>query len=282
MVGYWRLNQPNLQTMIRKIGIELALTVAIIAAVWFGLSQVDWMKLLNIEQTTRNTEEKIGELFWKMLKNTESEITSDSIVVPVDSMLARICSANSIDRNKIKIHLLRKDEINAFALPNNHLVVYSGLITACENEAELCGVMSHELAHIEKNHVMNKLVKEIGLSVLISMSTGNGNAETIKAAIKQLSSTAYDRKLETEADLTAIDYLIEAGIDPEPFANFMYRLSDETQNLPHQIFWISTHPESKERAEKMIEHIRESNFIKGEDGDRLKFEEFKERVKESI
>lgn len=282
MVGYWRLNQPNLQTMIRKIGIELALTVSIIAAVWFGLSQVDWMNLLNIEQTTRDTEEKIGELFWKMLKNTESEITSDSIVVPVDSMLTLMCTANSIDRNKVKLHLLRKDEINAFALPNNHLVVYSGLIMACENEAELCGVMSHELAHIEKNHVMNKLVKEIGLSVLISMSTGNGNAETIKATIKQLSSTAYDRKLETEADLTAVDYLIKAGIDPEPFANFMYRLSDETKNLPQQIFWISTHPESKERAEKMIEHISKSDFIKVEVGDRLKFEELKERLKESL
>jgi len=256
----------------------MVLTVAIIAAVWFGLSKVDWMKLLNVEQTTQNTEEKIGDLFWKMLNNTESEITSDSIVVPVDSMLTRICTANSIDRNKVKLHLLRKDEINAFALPNNHLVVYSGLIKGCENEAELCGVMSHELAHIEKNHVMNKLVKEIGLSVLISMSTGNGNAETIKAAIKQLSSSAYDRKLETDADLTAVDYLIEAGIDPEPFANFMYRLSDETQNLPHQIFWISTHPESKERAEKIIERIKGKSFPKEEAKDSLRFEQLKESL----
>lgn len=282
MVGYWRFNQPNLQTMIRKIAIELALSVAIIAAVWFGLSQVDWMKILNIEQTAQNTEEKIGDLFWDLMKKSETVITAESVVAPVDSMLTRICVSNSIDRKKIKLHLLRKDEMNAFALPNNHLVVYSGLITACENEAELCGVMSHELAHIEKNHVMNKLVKEIGLSVLISMSTGNGNAETIKAAIKQLSSTAYDRKLETEADLIAIDYLIEAGIDPEPFANFMYRLADETKHLPNQIYWISTHPESKERAEKMIEHIRKRNFIKGEDGDRIKFEELKERLKEQI
>ena len=229
--------------MIRKIAIELVLSVAVIAAVWFGLSQVDWMKLLKIEQTTQSTEAKIGDLFWDLMKKSENEITAPLVVEPVDSMLTRICISNSIDPKKIKLHLLRNDEMNAFALPNNHLVVYSGLIMACENEAELCGVMSHELAHIEKNHVMNKLVKEIGLSVLISMSIGNGNAETIKAAIKQLSSSAYDRKLETEADLTAVDYLIEAGIDPEPFANLMYRLSDETQNLPHQIFWITTHPE---------------------------------------
>ena len=74
----------------KKILIELALTVALMAAVWFGLSQVDWMKLLKIEKTTQDTEEKIGDLFWKMLKSSETEIVSDSIVAPVDSMLTRI------------------------------------------------------------------------------------------------------------------------------------------------------------------------------------------------
>lgn len=261
----------------KKILLELLLSVILIAVVWFGLSRVDWMKLLDIEQATQNTEEKIGDLFWKLLKNSETEISSDSIVAPVDSMLTRICTANSIDRKKVKLHLLRKDEINAFALPNNHLVIYSGLIAACENEAELYGVISHELAHMEKNHVMNKLVKKVGLSVLISMSTGNGNAEVIKETLKHLSSTAYDRSLETEADLTAADYLIKAGIDPEPFANFLYRLSDETKNLPSQIYWISTHPESKERAKKIIEQIKGKSFLRAESKDSLKFEELKAR-----
>jgi predicted Zn-dependent protease len=263
----------------KKVLIELVLTVAIMAAVWLGLSQVDWMKLLNIEETTQNTEEKIGDLFWKMIKNTESEITLDSIVAPIDSMLTKICTANSIDREKVKFHLIRKDEINAFALPNNHLVLYSGLITCCENEAELCGVLGHELAHMEKNHVMNKLIKEMGLSVLISMSAGNGSAEIMKEALKHLSSTAYDRKLETEADLTAVEYLEKADIDPEPFANFLYRLADQTKNLPSQIYWISTHPESKERAEKIIECIKGKDFPKVEVKDSLRFEELKTNLK---
>ena len=161
-------------------------------------------------------------------------------------------------------------------------MVYSGLITDCENEAELCGVISHELAHIEKHHVMNKLVKEMGLSVLISMSTGNGQAETIKTIIKQLSSSAYDRELETEADFTAVDYLIKAGIAPEPFANFLYRLAEESKVLPKQLYWISTHPESKERAEKIIEHIRESGYIKTADRDTISFMSLKNRLKEKL
>jgi predicted Zn-dependent protease len=266
----------------KKIFIELVLTVGIIAIVWLGLSQVDWMKLFHIEQATRNTEEKIGDLFWQMLKNTESEITSDSIVATVDSVLYRICKANSVERDKVKLHIFRKDEVNAFALPNNHLLIYSGLITSCQNSDELAGVISHELAHMEKNHVMNKLVKEVGLSVLISISAGNGNAEIVKEALKKLSSSAYDRKLETEADLTAVEYLEKANINPESFANFLYRLSDETRNLPSPIYWISTHPESKERAEKIIEQIKGKSFPKVEEKDSLRFVRLKERVRMNI
>lgn len=262
----------------KKILIELLLTLGMIAAVWFGLSQIDWMNLLKVEQTTEATEEKIGDLFWKMLKNSEHEITADSIVAPVDSMLSQICTANSIDRAGVKLHILRKDEINAFALPNRHLVIYSGLIAACESEAELCGVIGHELAHMEKNHVMNKLIKEIGLSVLISMSTGNGNADMIKKTVKQLSSTAYDRSLETEADLTAVEYLENAGINPEPFANFLYRLATESANIPSAVYWISTHPESKERAEEIIKKIKHTDLAPVEEKDSLSFQQLKRKI----
>ena len=100
------------------------------------------------------------------------------------------------DREIIKVHVLNKDEINAFALPNGHLIIYSGLINNSGNQEELTGVICHEIAHIELNHVMKKLIKEIGLSVLISMTTGKGGSEIIKETAKMLSSSAFDRKLE--------------------------------------------------------------------------------------
>jgi len=251
-----------MQTIMRKLLFEFLLFVLVLGSVWFTLAQIDWMTIFKVEHATKSMEEKVGDLFWNLMKKSETEITSASLVSPIDSMLNRICAKNKIDRERIKIHFIKKDEINAFALPNHHLIVYSGLINACENESELCGVLCHELAHMEKNHIMNKLIKDVGLSLLISMSTGNGNSEMVQAAIKQLSSTAYDRSLESEADMTGADYLIKANIDPEPFANFLYRLSNNTENLPSQIHWISTHPDSKMRAEKIIEHIKNRNFIK--------------------
>jgi len=246
----------------RKLLFELLLFVALLGSVWFILSKIDWMTLFKVDQTTQNVEEKVGDLFWKLMKRSEKEITSPALVSPVDSLLIQICIKNNIDRTKIKFHFIQKDEINAFALPNNHLIVYSGLIDACENESELCGVLSHELAHMEMDHIMNKLVKDFGLSALISMSTGNGNSELIKETIKHLSSTAYDRSLESEADMTAVEYLIKANIDPEPFANFLHRLSNRDKNLPSQVYWISTHPDSKERAAKIIETIKNRTVLK--------------------
>jgi predicted Zn-dependent protease len=266
----------------KKIFVELLVSVALLLGTWLILSQIDWMKLFNIEQTTKNTEEKVGDLFWDLLKKSETEITSATAVSALDSMVTFVCEKNAIDRSQIKVHLLHKDEINAFALPNHHLVVYSGLINACENQQELYGVLSHEIAHMEKNHVMNKLVKEIDLSVLISISTGNGNSEVIKNGLKQLSSSAYDRKLETEADLTAVEYLVKAGIDPQPFANFLYRLGDETKNLPSQIYWISTHPESKARAEAIIHEALKHTDFKPTPIDSVGFTRLKAKLQEDI
>jgi len=266
----------------RKIIIEFIISVAVLLGTWLILSQVDWMTLFRVKQATQSTGEKVGNLCWDLLKKSETEISADSVVSPIDSILTKICDKNQIDRSKIKLHLLVNEEINAFALPNNHLIVYSGLVEACKNEAELDGVICHELAHLEKNHVMNKLVKEVGLSVLLTMSSGNGNSEMIKRALKQLSSSAYDRKMETEADLTAVDYLIKAGIDPEPFANFLYRLSDETQNIPQQIYWISTHPESKKRAEEIIAHALTYKDFKATAIDSTRFAGLKEKLNRKL
>ncbi|RKZ25608.1 peptidase M48, partial [bacterium] len=87
-------------------------------------------------------------------------------------------------------------------------------------------------------------------------TTGNNNAETTKGVIKLLSSSAFDRSLEKEADLKAVDLLVNAQIDPEPFANFLYKLADNDPDLMKYLSWISTHPESKERAEEIIEYCK--------------------------
>lgn len=238
-----------------KLITQAAFLIALFFATWFGLQEINWMRLFRIEQLTDTTEEKLGDLLYDMIKNTETVVTDPTAVQALDSILQYIVTANEFDTAAVKLHLIEKDEINAFALPAGHLVIYTGLIGNCDKQEELTGVICHELAHMQKNHVMKKLVKEVGLSVLISM-TGNGGGEILRQALKILSSTAYDRALEREADLAAVDYMLKAGIDPEPFADFMYKLAADKGAVEKHLSWVSTHPESKERAENIIAYAK--------------------------
>jgi predicted Zn-dependent protease len=223
---------------------------------WLVLAQFDWMKILKVDEVTDSTEEKLGKMVWDFLKKSETEVTDQAVIKPIDSIVNRICTANNIDRDRLKVHVLQNSQINAFALPNGYIVIFSGLITEADRQEELSGVISHEIAHIELNHVMKKLIKEIGLSAIISMTTGGGGTSTQQVA-KILSSTAFDRKMEKDADLKAVEYMINADIDPEPFANFLYKLSHSDPDFIKHLEWISTHPESKKRASYILEQIQD-------------------------
>ncbi len=239
----------------KKIIIQGILIVAAFFATWFLLKNIDWMDIFNAEEKSEKTEEKLGDLFWEMIEKTEHEVKNTEITAPIDSLLRKICTENGIERGGVKLHVVKSDDVNAFALPNKHLVIFTGLAEASENEAALSGVIGHELAHIELNHVMKKLIKEIGLSVLISMTTGNSaGGEGIKEAARLLSSSAYDRKLEKEADIKAVDYLSEANIPSGPFADFLYSISDHEPDFAKNLTWVSTHPDSKERAKYILEY----------------------------
>ncbi len=241
----------------KKIIIQGAITILLFFGIWYALKQIDWVTVFKVQKITDKTEQKLGELFLEVFTQTEEENKNTHVVNSIDSIVTHICNSNKIDRETIKVHVLNKDEINAFALPNGHLIIYSGLIYNSNNQEELTGVICHEIAHIELNHVMKKLVKEIGLSVLISMTTGNGGAEIIKEAAKMLSSSAFDRNLEKEADIKAVDYLTAANVNPEPFANFLYKLSDKEHESTKYLSWFNTHPESKERAEYIIAYSKD-------------------------
>jgi len=239
--------------MIKKTVLQGIALMGLFIGIWALLQRADWVTIFKIEKISSKTEQKLGDLFWDIFRTGEKVNTNPFVENTLDSLITAICTANNINKAHLKFHVLDKDEVNAFALPNKRLVIYSGLILEAENQEELSGVISHEIAHIELRHVMKKLIKEVGLSVLISMTTGGG-ADIVRETVKMLSSTAFDRNLEREADIKAVDYLVRAKIDPEPFANFLYRLSERENDIMRYLSWISTHPDSQERAEYIIEY----------------------------
>ena len=245
---------------------------------WFVLSRLNFVKFFEIEKHTTSAENKIGDMIWDQIQETENVVTNDSILKGLDKLINPICKANGIKRDSLKIHIVKKDEINAFALPNNHLVVYTGLINDCKKQEALQGVLGHEIAHIEKNHVMKKLSKEVGLSVLLSAASGGKGGQILKEIFKTLSSTAYDRSLEKEADMQSVKYLLKANINPEPMADFMYELAQK-HDTPSGFGWISTHPESEERAKYILDYLKGKKFQKKQILTEKEWEDYKKQVK---
>lgn len=248
--------------MMNKTIIQGIILVASFFATLFVLRQIDWMTVFKVQKVTEKTEKKLGNLYWEIFEKTERENKNPYVIKSIDSLVKQICTKNKVDFKRLKIHILDTDEINAFALPNGHLIINKGLILATENQDELSGVICHEIAHIELDHVMKKLIKEVGLSVLISMTTGKNSGESIKETAKMLSSTAFDRSLEREADIKAVEYLIKAQINPESLANFLYKLATTENSATKYLTWISTHPDTKERAGFILEYASNKLVIK--------------------
>ncbi|WP_353084539.1 M48 family metallopeptidase [Flavobacterium sp.] len=264
--------------MLNKTIIQGLIILALFFGLFFGLSKVDFVGLMQIEKNTTSAENKIGDLIWDNIQETEDIITNDSIVKTLDSLIVPICKANKIERDSLKIHIVKNDEVNAFALPNKHLVIYTGLLLDCKKQEAVQGVIGHEIAHIENNHVMKKLSKEVGLTVLLTAASGGKGGEIIKEIFKTLSSSAYDRTLEKEADMESVNYLLKANINPEPMADFMFQLAQQ-EALPNAFSWISTHPESEERAKYILDYLKGKKYQNKQSISETNWVLFQEKIK---
>lgn len=247
--------------MINKTIFQGLVIVISFFGIWFALSHVNFVDFFQIDKHTIAAENKLGDMIWDQINDSEDVVTNDSIVKELDQLILPLCKANHIERDSLKVHIVKKEEINAFALPNNHLVVYTGLITECKKQEALQGVLGHEIAHIEQNHVMKKLSKEVGLSVLLTATSSGKGGAILREIFKTLSSTAYDRTLEKEADMTSVKYMLKADIDPVPMADFMYELAQK-EDVPDGLGWISTHPDSEERAKYILDYLKGKKYQK--------------------
>ena len=101
----------------RKMILQGMVMVLAFLGLWFALERIDWEGLLKVNRLTEQTEEKLGELLNDVFIKESPEIYSRDVVEPIDSIVSKVCRANSIDRSKIKVHVLENSEVNAFALP---------------------------------------------------------------------------------------------------------------------------------------------------------------------
>jgi len=240
----------------KKFLIQFGTFLVLFFGTWYLLSRIPFTDKIDFKKLSTSNEHRLGEKFIEMMRLSNKEIKSDSIQMPIVIIKNRLCTANNIDSSQIEICIFENTEINAFALPGNILVVYSGLIEFCKTPEELAAVLAHEIAHIEKRHVVKKLSKDIGLGVLLKLAGTNSDSKILKETIKRISSSSFDQNMEKEADYTAVGYMSKANIDPVHFANMMTRMAKIT-DLPESLTWLNSHPNSKDRADNILRHRKD-------------------------
>ena len=126
---------------------------------------------------------------------------------------------------------------------------------------------------------MKKLSKELGYSVLLTAAGGSKGGAMAREILKALTSSAYDRSLEKEADITSVDYMINAKVDPKPMADFMYQMAQDS-NMDKSMYWIADHPESEERAKYILDYLKGKKYKKQSTISKTEWENYKKLIKE--
>lgn len=168
---------------------------------------------------------------------------------------------NSDAKVPFTIKVIDSDEINAFALPGGFFYVNSGLITSADEEAELAGVMAHEIAHVTARHGTEQYTKgtiaNYATLPLIFLGGGLGYGLYQAAGfLVPLKFLQFSRSAETEADFLGLQYVYKTGYDPTAFVSFFEKIQAQEKKKPGRLSKaFSTHPPTADRIEKTQANI---------------------------
>ncbi|MBZ5647029.1 MAG: M48 family metalloprotease [Acidobacteriia bacterium] len=190
-----------------------------------------------------------------------SKFVTDPEVTEYVNRIGQNIVRNSDAKVPFTIKVIDDDTVNAFALPGGFFYVDSGLILAADNEAELAGVMAHEIAHVAARHATRNATKGEILNLasipLIFVGGAAGYAvRSVAGLAVPLSFLKFSRSAEREADLLGLEYQYASGYDPEAFVQFFERLeANEKKKHGFLARTFSTHPMTAARVKAAQEEI---------------------------
>jgi predicted Zn-dependent protease len=180
----------------------------------------------------------------KLLSNS----TVQNYVNDVGQRIVKVCDRIDVE---YKFKVIDKDEINAFACPGGFIYIYTGLLDILDNEAQLAGVLAHEVSHVVARHSVKKLQNIYGYSILAQIALGDkaeGVAGDIVNIAAMLILQGYSRDNEFEADRYGILYAKNAGYNPKGMIQVFEKFEKMESDPPPSILKLfASHPPPAER-----------------------------------
>jgi len=192
----------------------------------------------------------------------QAKVVDDPIIAEYVNRVGQNLVRNSDAKVPFTIKVLDTEEVNAFALPGGFFFVNSGLILKADSEAELAGVMAHEIAHVALRHGTRQATKgdiaQIATIPLIFLGgwTGYAIRQGLGLAIP-MGFLAFSRTMEAEADYFGLQYMYKAGYDPTAFVDFFEKIETLEKKKPGSVAKVfSTHPMTDDRIKKSQDEIQ--------------------------
>lgn len=186
---------------------------------------------------------------------------TDPVVTEFVNRVGQNLVKNSDAKVPFTIKVIDDDSINAMALPGGFFYVNSGAILAADEEAELAGVMAHEIAHVAAHHAMREQTRmnyaQLSTIPLIMIGgyAGYGLYEAAQIGVP-LTFLQFSRDFERQADYLGLEYMYRAGYDPEAFIAFFEKVQSLEKHKPGAIAKaFDTHPQTPDRIESTQKEI---------------------------
>ena len=152
---------------------------------------------------------------------------------------------------------VKDKSVNAISLPGGYVFITKGMLKKLDSEAQLAGVLGHEVVHIVARDTSNMMSNEIGISILLAAVTSDKTPSSVLQTAdiaRQILSLKYSRDDEQAADLGNLDYMTRAGYNPCAMVETIQMLQKQNEVRPIEFF--STHPSPENRIEYLTEKIR--------------------------
>jgi beta-barrel assembly-enhancing protease len=225
----------------------LAFAGGVALTVWFS---TDLLVQWTVDRIPADWEQGLGRSAYQDFLRQQKVVKDGPAVAAVQEISHRLLEHMPNNPYSFEIAVVNNDVVNAFALPGGYVVVFTGLLEEAQSAEEVAGVLSHEFNHVLERHGLERIVKQLGLVAMVGILFGDqqGLAGIMKQIGTELFSLKFGRAQETEADVTGLQLLHRARIDPTGMISFFQRLSEREQG---RVEWLSTHPMSAARAERL-------------------------------
>jgi len=203
---------------------------------------------------------EMGRGYAQQVESTTKLVTDPEITEYINRIGQNLVR-NSDAQVPFTIKVVDTDDINAFALPGGFFYVDSGLILAADNEAELAGVMAHEIAHVAACHLARENTRgqlmQLASIPLIFVGGGIGYAaQSLASMAIPMGFLKFARSFETEADFLGVEYLYRAGYDPQALTSFFEKIKAMEKHKPGTLAkTFETHPQTPDRIAKTQQEI---------------------------